>query len=64
MELLQTLEFTCPYCGESVDTLVDTSLPEQRYIEDCPVCCRPITLNLSCVPGEVVDFSPRRDDEC
>jgi hypothetical protein len=63
MELLQPLTYTCPYCGESGDTLVDTSLPSQCYIEDCPVCCRPITLELSCTPGEVAAVSLRREDD-
>lgn len=32
----------CPYCGESVDVYVDAGGgTSQRYIEDCPVCCRP-----------------------
>ena len=37
----------CPYCGESIQILIDASIPEQQYIEDCQVCCRPITLIVS-----------------
>ena len=37
---------SCPYCGEMISVLVDDSLPEQQYIEDCQVCCRPIILNV------------------
>ncbi|MEO8778430.1 MAG: CPXCG motif-containing cysteine-rich protein [Rhodanobacter sp.] len=37
----------CPYCGESIEILIDASIPEQQYIEDCQVCCRPITLSVS-----------------
>lgn len=39
----------CPYCGEPIELLVDV-LPtdgpagDQRYIEDCQVCCRPMTV--------------------
>jgi hypothetical protein len=33
---------SCPYCGEAVEVTVDTGGgARQRYIEDCPVCCRP-----------------------
>jgi len=32
----------CPYCGEIVELGVDCSIPQQEYIEDCHVCCRPI----------------------
>ena len=33
----------CPYCGETFETHIDTSAGSQEYIEDCYVCCRPIT---------------------
>jgi hypothetical protein len=36
----------CPYCGESIEISVDVSVPSQQYIEDCQVCCRPITLRV------------------
>ena len=38
---------SCPYCGEAITVLVDDSLPEQRYVEDCEVCCRPIVMDVS-----------------
>lgn len=41
----------CPYCGEPIELLVDvlSSAPagDQRYIEDCQVCCRPITVTVT-----------------
>jgi hypothetical protein len=37
----------CPYCGEAILILVDDSLPEQQYLEDCQVCCRPIVLDVA-----------------
>ncbi len=42
--MLTPCAIDCPYCGESIEILVDGSLPDQQYIEDCQVCCRPITL--------------------
>lgn len=36
----------CPYCGETIDVLIDSSIRSQRYIEDCQVCCRPIMLSV------------------
>jgi hypothetical protein len=34
--------YTCPHCGEEVDTDPDPGGGlSQEYIEDCPVCCRP-----------------------
>jgi len=43
MNVLLPQTVQCPYCGESIDVLIDCSLPSQSYIEDCQVCCRPIT---------------------
>ena len=34
----------CPYCGERIELLVDDSAGGQDYVEDCPVCCRPIAV--------------------
>jgi hypothetical protein len=34
---------SCPYCGESIRVLIDHEEAGQQYIEDCQVCCRPIT---------------------
>jgi hypothetical protein len=46
---------SCPYCGEPISVLVDDSLPEQNYVEDCQVCCRPIVLDVSVdVDGDIV----------
>lgn len=42
MSGLEERSVECPYCGETIDVLIDCSVPEQRYIEDCRVCCRPI----------------------
>jgi hypothetical protein len=37
----------CPYCGEALDVLVDTSAGPQHYYEDCAVCCAPILFIVS-----------------
>ncbi|WP_205422665.1 CPXCG motif-containing cysteine-rich protein [Seongchinamella sediminis] len=38
---------SCPYCGESIEVLIDEEEVGHEYIEDCQVCCRPITFVLS-----------------
>jgi hypothetical protein len=36
--------YVCAYCGQESVTEVDISQGfTQRYIEDCQVCCRPMT---------------------
>lgn len=36
---------SCPSCGERQDIVIDLSIPEQQYIEDCFVCCRPMLIH-------------------
>jgi transcription elongation factor Elf1 len=45
-EVIETT-ISCPYCGESISVLIDNSLPEQTYVEDCQVCCRPIDMTVT-----------------
>lgn len=37
----------CPYCGESINVLIDPQEIGQKYIEDCQVCCKPIVFDIS-----------------
>ncbi len=48
---LEEVSQSCPYCGELISLLVDGSVAEQRYIEDCFVCCRPIEV-LACFDAQ------------
>jgi len=43
------MEYSCAFCGEENDVIVDPSgAHRQTFTEDCTVCCRPnlITLTL------------------
>jgi hypothetical protein len=42
--LIQHESITCPYCWETIEIALDLSVEEQRYVEDCSVCCRPIVI--------------------
>lgn len=44
--MLETEAYTCPCCGEPAEAVLDLSAGDQAYIEDCPVCCRPIEFEL------------------
>jgi hypothetical protein len=46
----------CPFCGQAVEVLVDTSVPFQRFTTDCEVCCRPFEVIAECVPGEILSL--------
>jgi DNA-directed RNA polymerase subunit RPC12/RpoP len=39
--------YACPSCGEEIVVPVDASAGEdQEYVEDCPVCCTPVLLQV------------------
>jgi hypothetical protein len=57
MNLLQGQDATCPHCWENINLTLDLSVPEQSYIEDCPVCCKPMCISYSTVDGELAHFS-------
>jgi hypothetical protein len=51
--------FSCPYCGEHVSMVLDLSVPEQTYIEDCEVCCNPIRIHYATDGDAVTAFDAR-----
>lgn len=60
--LTETVSIQCPYCGESIEIVIDASIAQQNYIEDCSVCCRPIELSVN-IAGEEILVNAKRDDE-
>lgn len=46
-DALSTQKCHCPYCGERIELVIDLSISDQEYIEDCFVCCRPITVTVT-----------------
>jgi hypothetical protein len=50
--------YDCPYCFSEVSILIDTTLNEQEYIEDCERCCNPIDFRFTLdANSEIQDFS-------
>lgn len=45
-ELEQFIDVDCPYCAEVFTVRVDLSAGAQTYIEDCQVCCQPISMSV------------------
>lgn len=60
---LEYIETDCPYCGEAITAEVDPSAGSQSFIEDCPVCCRPIEYRAEISPAGETTLQARRDDE-
>lgn len=46
----------CPFCGQSFELVIDTSVESQRFTTDCEVCCRPFEVFAECEPGEVLSL--------
>ncbi len=44
----------CPYCGQFMELVIDTSIAQQRSTTDCEVCCRPFEVVVECDPGKVL----------
>ncbi|MGD2118935.1 MAG: CPXCG motif-containing cysteine-rich protein [Chromatiales bacterium] len=63
-DLLQSRWVTCPYCGEQIELLIDSSIAEQQYIEDCQVCCQPINIEVWVDPQGDAQVMARHQDEC
>jgi hypothetical protein len=39
--------YVCDSCGEEIVLPIDLSAgSEQKYVEDCPVCCRPNVIHV------------------
>jgi len=63
MSLLEECAADCPYCGESITVLVDSSGGDQSYIEDCEVCCQPMIVNVVVDEEGDASVSLHREDE-
>ncbi len=46
-ESLENVDIECPYCGKGIEIAVDALEGVQEYVEDCQVCCNPITLKIT-----------------
>ena len=54
----------CPYCGETFEADIDLSAGTQTYIEDCYVCCRPISFQTVVDPdGHLIQLEVYREDD-
>jgi hypothetical protein len=56
VNLLEERDADCPHCGETITLLLDLSVPEQSYVEDCSVCCKPMIVAYVAEEGELTDL--------
>lgn len=53
----------CPYCGETISVLIDSTEADQEYTEDCQVCCKPIIFHLTTSINGDIETEVRSEDE-
>lgn len=63
MDTIYEKSISCPYCGEHLEVLINTEDLSQEYIEDCQVCCRPITFLVSTARDGELTISVYSEDD-
>ena len=63
MHDLIEIDDCCPYCSESQCFFIDSGDVGQQIIEDCRVCCQPITISVRDDQGTGVVLDLRRSDD-
>ena len=62
MIALDSKKTKCPNCGKMIELIIDCSIEQQEYIEDCQLCCRPILINVQ-IHRKDFDVSVSNPDE-
>ena len=57
-------ELACPYCAEPLTLPLDLSAGSQAYVEDCHVCCQPMTVTVAVDDdGQLREVTASRGDD-
>lgn len=62
MNTVESRTVECPNCGEPIEMLIDCSIDDQEYIEDCQVCCRPIMVTINVGNDGTLAIAVRNED--
>lgn len=54
--LIEEKQFLCPCCGSVISMLLELGHGGQRYVEDCEVCCNPVTISYQVDENGLADF--------
>jgi transcription elongation factor Elf1 len=63
MELSDSILINCPYCGEQIELVIDCTISQQEYVEDCQVCCQPINLRVTIGEEGELQVEVHRENE-
>ena len=48
--------FDCPHCWENQLKMIDPSISNQTFIEDCETCCNPLEFNIQVHENSIQSF--------
>ena len=48
--------FDCPHCWENQLKMIDSSVSNQCFIEDCEVCCNPLEFTIEIQDNNLISF--------
>jgi hypothetical protein len=63
MSATESVHTRCPYCAAPIELIVDCSVASQEYVEDCEVCCRPITVRATIASDGEIYVDLHQEDE-
>lgn len=65
MDFIEDRLVTCPWCGSSTEVAIDRTAGSQESVEDCTVCCSPMTVRVVCDPLtlELLSVSVAREND-
>lgn len=52
----------CLSCGEQIELVIDKSVTQQEYIEDCSVCCQPMVVLVEIGEDDDLSVAVRTED--
>ncbi len=61
MNGLEAKTIQCPYCWELFEITIDCSVSFQEYVEDCEICCQPISVKTTVSSTGVIDTEVSRE---
>ncbi len=62
MKSIETVSVPCPYCGEIMELQIDCVDSDLEFMEDCPVCCKPVTITVTLTDSGIASVVGRPED--
>ena len=63
MDALQSQKKYCPYCSAKLELTILIEDLNNVYIEDCHVCCQPISVHVYSEDGNTLELRLSGEDE-